>query len=1215
MNFNITDIDASLLPDVFLTKILLETSSTPQEVKGAQERLFGKGRPWAKNPAEGNSGSSPSSTIAPQDRSLKITLSLTIMDFIDENGLTSWFYNEDLTKYLTIRIIQSQSEEITESLRKGTFSALQLPNNKKYFDIKDIPVKKTQEPITNFSSINSSSGRRVFNIDYRVNFIINDLEPYHLSYFAFCYLDLKALINDYNMGFLLPDGDPTTVRGTVVGDRVIHDGILQLETYQYLFAGSHSGAGITSGQIWTGPVHQVKPNQAAQGEQFNATGGKSSAYNWKTGATTSSDSKYLIRRKVANNKIQDYRELDTIKLMDFDLVPAKNIFSQFEKGKRGSQRVIQNAPEVYFSDAFLSYSEDGGSKFLFQLDYNRILRDNTQFGSIFDQASNPESLQQIYKLSPILSLKVLRRRVDIGIANNRLGSPVKGQIKVHELSNEKLIVTSGDKNGILRETINPPRMKHAKSGDKEGRPIKKYWRAASNLRSRNETDPIIGAIKETPPILGTTFRTFTVSDWSAQHITDGYYQYGIQIEIKDGTIDFLNRQMKRIIEIKQDLDSYYSVASMPTSYNEASGRFEDNGKKIKTYYRSVSLPKKPWVKSIAIFIDILTSLTTINEPNALAIRLLSFLNPSTTSLEGINAFINLVAMLETKIINILGPKLRDDVGTSTKQWARARFKPSVITLTRYFNETWNSNERSDIGLDYLAVPNISNGIGLKGITTKDFIKRVEQETEMYWNGKNAKELESKIGNTKTAGITPEIQGILDISQREYSYLTVGTCHAGNGDVIQRTGKGIGPSTMPQYDALTCVYVGISTGEIEPPRPSPQRGTQDTNKMSTAGTYARDELLSKLGIVLLENTITQYEEINGQEYDKSSQKDPGMVAVSDILGPLDLQVRENLESRGRSGCDHKILDNDLAIVDQKATPISLMVLQNVVANGNLRNVSPSGPVGFKSAYESTPPFSLQMYDLNRPDNVLAKLINTYKPLSPIPSAEDQSITNETSLKQTPPPLTSYDYRIIFDQVPNQIVSLFLSRNEAVTNNWADTDVDLPTNIETSEYFRYNYNMIAKVEVLTGYNTTNTFSGTRGALASGVTGKNISLMMSPKFQSLKKEHLQRLPSGKLLLCRFRQYQNKILGIGTSPGISVKYFDQYFLLSGTQEGLQTIDTVSTPDMGLDALSLSRMSVGHRVLGSVEDAYKSSKKISSSFQSNIRVQNGSSRQKLEII
>jgi|10_taG_2_1085330.scaffolds.fasta_scaffold00079_18 hypothetical protein len=1202
MNINLDNLDSAFLPDVFITNILLETSATPENTKTAEERLLGKGRTWnAPMNFQQLAGSTADFWRASDDpdKTLKIILSLSMMDHVDENGLTSWFYNEDLTKYLTIKVIQSKAPGLSAALAKGQWNALNNENNKQFYDIKNISVKKENTSLGDFISIDTANNKRMFSVDYHVSFSINKLKPPHLSYFAFCYLDLRSLVDDYHMGFLLGKGEADKVRGKVVGERVIKGGELQLETYEYRLE--------KGGEVWPGPVHRMRPNATAARaaiDDANALGyTKSSGRKWMTGAVHTSNSRYLIRTKMANTKIQDYRELDMLQLMDFDLTPAANIFSTIEQGKAGTQRVIQNSPDVYFSDAFISYgikgNKQGESKLLFQMDYNRILRDQSQFGSIIDQASNPQALIEIYKNSPIKILKIMRRRVHVGTGQNRLGTPVRGQIKIDSQESEDIIVMSGDK--------------RSKSG--RAHELRTVLNPTAIQITRHDLSPI-GAIKELPPIMGTTFRTFTVSDYNATDLTDGYYQYGIQLEIRDGTVDFVNKQLKRLIQIKEELDLYYSIANMPKSYNRTSQRFKTPY--IKKYYSKIRLANKPWIKTIAIFVDILTSLVTVPEIIALALRLYSFINPQTGSLEGIASFKTLLETLETKLTYILGPKIHTQQagsGGAAKKNIRHQTKPALITVSRYFNEIWNSNKSSDLGLDYLGVPNQAGAIGLKGITTNDFKNRIREENSLYWTLDDLASVQEQLGDTSTSGISEGTKGLEHLEDVQYSYCTARGGYSGNDQVVNRGSRADCNPPFAPYIDLTNALVASSTGEYDsPPCPSPT-GPQANESTSDNGNNARDFILSKLGVRLVGNTVTQFQEIVGQIYEKSSSPDPGFVGVGEILGSSDLQRYQNIGSRAQSGCEEKIVETDTITNDEQIEPLSVLFIQTVVNNGNLNLSNTQSDDGYPSPYAPSSITTQNNYNLNDSSNVVQKLLYARRyGGGRSENTSQRGSRPPTSAEQSAPPLSAEEARTVMKEVPMQYRALILEKTPVAINNWSDLEIDVFTNVETSEFARYNYNMIAKVDVLTGYNTTNSFSNPGKRSRGTVTpGRDLPLMMSPMFESLEEKHFNSLMLGKLLLCRFRQYTNTILGIGTSPGIDVKYFDQYFLLSKSPNDWKIQPSESAPAQVDNPLELARLSSGYKCLGALEAQSRADGDSNPSFQSNLRVEQGA-KIKMEI-
>ena len=1089
MNIDINSLDSSFLPDVFFTKILLESSDTPQD----------------KSPQSGGRRNLPTplkykKNSINKEKALSITLSLSIMDHIDENGITSWFYNEDLTKYLKIKIIQSRSMKITRKLMNSDFRCLNDEKFTNLFEEQEITVKKDfNQDITDFISFDTAQNKRIFNIDYTLSFIIDDLEPPHLSYFAFCYFDLRSLVQDYQMEFLLPNNSSNYVRGSVSGEKVVAKSELQLETFSFF---------REDGTIWTGAVHKMKDGR------------------WMSGAQHTAESIYLIRQKLSNTKIQDFREIDNLKLMDFDLTPAQNIFATFEQGLTGTQqRVIQNPPEVYFSPAFLSYGTDGGSKFLFQLDYDRIIRDKTQFGSIIDQSSNSESLAEIYKNSRITLLKIVRRRVKFGTGSNRIGSPVFGQIIVDPREPVITVALSSDMADNRLKTIETRR----------------------------------GSIKELSLLSPKDkFRTFTVTDSLAPRITDGYYQYGIEIEIADGTVPFLNKQLRRLIAIKDEINLYYSIASSPGYYNNASQRFT---KKLLKYYKNSSPDELPWIKGVSIFMDVLTTLTSINNPKSIGKRLFAFLNPYSGSLEGIHAFLNLIQMLETKLIFILGPRvLIQTPGNQSKRMVESKLKQSVITINQFFNQTWDSNERADLGLDYLNLPDASDGIGIKGVTYDNFRERIQQENSFYWTSPDLLVVEQSLGTAQLAGVSGDVSPILNLSTVEYSYLSPGTIYGGNGFILNTADMGQAAYNVEAYSAMTNTLIAQSTAQWT--NAYAQEATITTG-MPTVGSNALDNILSQLNISVVPTIgATQFQLVPIQ------QLNPSMLPVGEILGENDLEAQADLYSVGPYDCIEKLEDTTQEVDSRKKLPIGTVFVQNLALNGQLNNKK--GRIqAFKSPFMSPEKKNISNFNLNTSHNLLDKLRSS--------------------------PLTEAD----FDKVPNQIRSLMVGSSNVVMNRWPDMDLDVIQDVETSELYRYNYDMLAQVEVLMSYNTN---------------GDGVNLMMSPNFVLLRSEHLSSLTKNQVVLCRLRKYTNEILGVGVSEGIDIKYFDEYFLISKSSGALNNNKATRRRSPNATTSNMPRKSIGYAIAGMLKAENKKTRSTPPSFQSNMII-NQKLKTKLDII
>ena len=58
-------------------------------------------------------------------------------------------------------------------------------------------------------------------------------------------------------------------------------------------------------------------------------------------------------------------------------------------------------------------------------------------------------------------------------------------------------------------------------------------------------------------------RTIMVTDNSVRYLTDGSYQYGVKMEIEDGTVRFLNERLKKLKVVRDYLVEYYNILSIP----------------------------------------------------------------------------------------------------------------------------------------------------------------------------------------------------------------------------------------------------------------------------------------------------------------------------------------------------------------------------------------------------------------------------------------------------------------------------------------------------------------------------------------------------------------------------------------------------------------------------------------------------------------------------
>ena len=603
-------------------------------------------------------------TLPNTTQGLNVTLSLCIKDVVEKDAISTWMANSDFTKFLYIKIIQSTSKRVTRALQRGRFDILNKQRFKKHYKTITLAIQKNDFDLKDYTRVHSTDGERIYEIPYETQMLIKDSDPEHLAYFAYAYLDIAAMADQYGLDFNRQEN----FKGSMTQENVIERS--KVNTTAYVFYIKETN------QIWLGPVHK--------------RGNK-----WHTGDIKSKFPKELRREKVSNNKVKDYRQVKKVGNNVLNLKPALRTYQRYEKPQLNRDQIRTDAPDSYISQGYISPKPSGEATFLFHVDFRKLVREQSAFGAIIDSSSSPRAVEEIYLLSKITSLKILRRRIDEVSAINRLGTPVQSLIFDESREAVKTIVESGDKDGVLK---------------------------------KKKTDN--GAIRELDNLaFSGKVRTFTGTDIDIIEETDGVYQYGISLEMVDGTVIFLNSLLDKLIEANKDLQLYYQDAILPR-YIQSDGKFSPVF--AKKYKR---LNKRPWIKAIATFIDGQTSLTRLPRPPKIMAKILnSMVNPSTGTPDGIYALVEMMNSLILQVQEALGTK-RLSKQTSvnrSKRPSKSTYKVSKITIDKYFKDLHDSNFPRNFGVDFLGVGGRED-IGTKAVLFDDMFKRVEQENEIYWS--------------------------------------------------------------------------------------------------------------------------------------------------------------------------------------------------------------------------------------------------------------------------------------------------------------------------------------------------------------------------------------------------------------------------------------------------------------------------------------------------
>ena len=452
---------------------------------------------------------------------------------------------DDILKYLGIRITRDSGASPT-LVYDGMLKDLASFGTS---FLGEISLLTSGDQIT----VQSESGNSKYYLPFQVN---DRLEtPANLTYHVQCYLDLDDMaatlgIDFSSLGTALQTDGPISREEILVGGRVKTMADIYIVTSPF-----PEGA---SGTVWSGLVQQNSPTDTL----------------WTSAQL---DNKGLIeptepvldleKKQVRNSKIQDLRILKQLSSLNIDLT-SENFFPITVKGTNTYNNSIPH-PDAYISNAFLSRDLHNNCRFMFEFDYNKFLIEGSKFGKILTNPFVPESTKQkIYLYSKITNLEIIRRQVEVTRSYNRLNSPILG-IHRSDMNYE---------NKIIART----------ASDTENYNFLEDRKLYGPGITGNDNNTTIGRVAELAVIKNspTTTRTISVTDNSAKNLTDGAYQYGVRLEVEDGTVRFLNERLRRLQTVRDYLVGYYNILQVPkTSFNPQN--LDINIANVSEYYQKL----------------------------------------------------------------------------------------------------------------------------------------------------------------------------------------------------------------------------------------------------------------------------------------------------------------------------------------------------------------------------------------------------------------------------------------------------------------------------------------------------------------------------------------------------------------------------------------------------------------------------------------------------
>lgn len=1105
---NQEDLLGEIIPDVFISQILLESSGTPVVDNNPHISVSGENKV----------------NIQTNNDNLLVTLKIILKEKLSNDLLGNWLDKLDLQKYLRVKIFQSTDPKTTALLSLSQ-DMLDLVDPEKRIDFTDIRFKmagtvfetdninivhsKLQDTIQiktfNIEKKNLGStvidddGNETFNVNYTVTFQGRNSFPDHLAYFVISSFDVQKLAQDYHLEYDTVSLDK--MNGKVVSDVVIDDGDLVDRSYVFY---------DPDNKVWSGGIHLTPTGQ------------------WRSKSQEEEGSVNLRRDTVTNNKIQDFRNVKDIEKLEFDFSGINAKLGEIEIKQTSNDKIEPLRLENYFSDFNLASDRNGDSKFVFSINYEKMIMDLSLYGRLIKKAGS-RFIQEMMTETQIKQMRIIRRRVTNDTNVNRF-SIIEGSKKFDENEPDEIICVSGEKNFNKFVTVNQ----------------------------------INGSLREVKIVLDSTqpaLRHFTGMDKTMSEVTDGFYQYGVEIDIDDGSVEFLKKKVSDLEDAKAELFAYYNEASKlsltkfvevqnphikhapitNTTPDKLVGNFDFDSNRftqkfinqMTSKYSGRNLRAAPWIAPIVIYADVLDMFTDAfqsrRDRSVVLNSLFTYTSPRTGNPAGISAVLRLMDSLISTIQSIVGtsetksPKKSYMSTINTSNLFSGRNTKRTIKVHKFFKNIFDSNMVKGVSLDYLSNghDDTKNEDGLKKISGDDFIRRINSETLRFFKDTepdinittpdNQISIKDKISNTNFSFLAPSR---IDFPRKSVSLLDHADIpnvqskkkrvleNINDGDDLRKDKFAHIHTTMMAQNLTRHPIASLHDrfGKLKP----------NDNTSQNAIEEIMDAVLSEHGSVLI-NPIP-------------------LNAESNIDGTFLLQEEEKLLLRqGKNfGSLPDVLKNRNALTqnDKKFDELDNGG-KNLFAHSITQGLVKNGTKNKKRTDLKKPNIrtSTQTFSKNSKDFDLLAALNPKK----LTVVSQQNETEQKVIAGFKRPLTEDAIK----QLPNHFkaVMLFNQSNGAIKFDKLGGLVagNIVDKLQNGPENKFGFEMLKKIERLIGF----------------VESKNGTIMMKkPVWKMLTQKDYDSL-SGEEILCRLIKYENSDLGISRNQGIDSPNYDDYFIL----------------------------------------------------------------------
>ena len=432
--------------------------------------------------------------------------------------------------------------------------------------------------------------------------------------------------------------------------------------------------------------------------------------------------------------VQDFRIREEITALVAELDELRAEQSTFPEQRDILNQSFSN--NSYFSEFFVTKDKDRKSRFYFAFDYGKYVLEKSKYSALIVNMSETAK-KEITNESEILQFIVSRKQVSGKPARNSLGSPVRNSTLSNETAEVPVILSLDD----------------------------------SRL---NEISLILS---DQPSTSDSFIRHFTGLDTGMEVLTDGYYQYSVNIEVMDGYVPVVRRVLSSLATAVADYEKYVARTQIPGVYDEKAMKFTIDGQrtmegKITNKWSDKTIDLESivdiYMKSLGYFVDVdntsIPKYGGITQKQFYKLKILNLISPTTGSIDGVLLFSNLLNQLLGQINDVLSVG-SNSVGVEATRSNRAAdsissFKLNTSQTREVFDNTIGARFINEIYIDKITPGFGQKFDGLSIYTTTDLSNAIITEVSPFNSIREGSEesMESKGIVFKSAQDIPALSG-------------------------------------------------------------------------------------------------------------------------------------------------------------------------------------------------------------------------------------------------------------------------------------------------------------------------------------------------------------------------------------------------------------------------------------------------------------------------